>query len=147
MTRLFCCLVLTCLLAGLSTGCSSLSMNRQSLPTGNADNGAGSYTVQLHKEFGASKSYTGQIDDSTTVQKALEDSGATSQFRSMEVDVMRKVAESGRVLKMPVEYQPRSKTVAPEQDYAIHAGDQIVVRPKSNSGFDNIIKTVFGTSF
>ena len=118
----------------LTTGCSTLtSLNGAKLPTAPVDSGQGQYQLSMKTEFGNPKVQRGVVDDSTTVQKVLEDSGAVSKFRSMEIEVLRKVPENGRTLRMQVSYDVKHKRVQPEQNYAIRPGDHVVVRPASSS--------------
>ena len=56
----------------------------------------------------------------------------------MNISVYRTVEESGRVVKMDVEYTPRTKSVAPDKDYAIYPNDRIVVESKTNTTIDKI---------
>ncbi len=143
MTRIQQHLLIVCLLVVVSNGCSSLAMfNGEKLPTDpsliNSD--AKTYTVAMKKDFGKPKVYSGSFDKPITVQQALEASGAVKQFRSMEVMLVRKLAKSGQPLNMPVDYQSRKKRVRPEQDYALHDGDRILVQPKTGGAFGEVIK-------
>ena len=89
---------------------------------------------------GEPKTFDGylQNDSATgpvTVQTALEESGAVGRYRNMEITMYRRVSESGRLLKLPVSYVPRSDSVKVEQDYALHPGDRIVIKPVSKGSF------------
>lgn len=143
MTRIHQHLLLACLLVVISSGCSSMAMfNGEKLPTDPSlvNPNTKTYSVAMKKDFGKPTVYTGNFDKPITVQQALEDSGAIKQFRSMEVNLIRKLPKSGKPLTMPVDYQARKKRVRPEQDYALHDGDRILVQPKQGGSFGNVIK-------
>ncbi len=66
------------------------------------------YRVEMSGAF-KSEALTFPLDGNTTVQTALEQSGAIKRFRHMDVMVYRIVEETGRPLKMFVDYVPRKK--------------------------------------
>jgi hypothetical protein len=53
--------------------------------------------------------------------------------------IYRIVEESGRGLKLPVEYNSGEKAVMQNQNYALHPNDRIVVTNRSNNAIDKII--------
>ncbi len=88
--------------------------------------------------------YEGVLDGNITVQDALQASGALNKFRKgMTVDLARRL-ETGRVLKMPVNYDSKSKQVMEEQNYAIHPGDEILVRREDNGMFQAVFGNMKG---
>jgi hypothetical protein len=117
-------------------------MGQESLPTEANNDTTAYYFVEMQKNFGEPKIYKGAITQPTTVQQALDESGAKKQFSSMTVDVHRKLPTGG-VLKLPVGFK-KGKQVKYEQDYALHPGDRIVVHPQSNSPFDKFVDSVLG---
>ena len=84
----------------------------------------------------------GVIDGPITVQTVLERSGAIEKFRNMEITIMRVVKESGHGLRLPVDYQGGKKAVRPEQDYAIHPNDRILIESRSNNAIDKIVESL-----
>ena len=126
------------------SGCNLIpKINDQSLPAESAEAGPTAYFyVEMHKNFGEPKVYKGAITKPTTVQNALDESGAFKQFSGMKIDVYRQLPDGG-ALKLPVEFKS-GKQVKYEQDYALHPNDRIVVRPKSNSPLDKLVDSVFG---
>ncbi len=128
------------------TGCSTFSsFGNKSVPvTENMTSTTDQYRVEMTIPYQKTKIYTGTIDGPITVQTALERSGATERYRNMDVMVLRVVKETGRGLKMPVDFQPRTKSVSSQQDYAIHPGDRIVVEPTSNNLLDQFMDAVAG---
>lgn len=117
------------------SGCSTMtSMTDQTLPVETVS-ANGSYSVEMHPTIGAPKQYKGSLTGNTTVSEALEKSGAIKKFRSMDVEILRVVEHEGRSrgLRMPVEYETRSRGPAAHQDYALLDGDRVVVKPR-NSG-------------
>ena len=92
--------------------------------------------------FSRSTTYQGELDGPVTVQTALQRSGAIEKFRSMDIMVYRVVEDSGRGLKMPVVYTPRKKSVLPEQDYALHPGDRVVIQSRTNNALDKLVDSL-----
>lgn len=132
------------LVVGLASGCSSLSlMGKNKVPTNPANN-SDMYRVEMHFHHGDSKTFDGYLNSDSpagpvTVQTALESSGAVDKYKRMEITLYRRVAETGRMLKMPVVYQPRSDSVKVEQDYALHPGDRIVIKPVARGLFSLVM--------
>jgi len=86
--------------------------------------------------------FYGQITGNVTVQAALQESGALKRFkRGMRVDLARRL-ENGRVLKLPVNYDVDSGRVMSEQDYAIHPGDEILVRRADQGMLNDVFKNL-----
>ena len=100
---------------------------------------AAAYRVEMSGGFNASEIYEGQIEGPLFVQDALERSGATERYRSMDIMIYRIVEESGRGLKLPVGYKSAEKVVMQNQNYALHPNDRIVVTNRSNNAIDKII--------
>ena len=128
-------------------GCSTLrtsGKNNNSLPTGNAATAAtATYFVELHPAFGKSLRYAGQITKPTTIQNALEESGAFDKVKSMNVDLVRNLPGGGPPLKLAVEMKS-GKQVKFEQDYALHPNDRIIVRQKTSSPIDKVVDSLMG---
>lgn len=133
----------------MSTGCSTMtSLTNQSLPVDGsavAANANGTYSVEMHPNFGSPKQYKGVLTGGTTVSEALSKSGAVKKFRSMDVEILRIVEHKGRNrgLRMPVNYQGQTGP-DPSQDYALLDGDRIVVKPKESSSIVKMIGSVVG---
>lgn len=135
-------------IACLLSGCSSLpKIGKTDLPaeatiSDQDQEPQPAYFVEMHSNFGKPKLYQGTIEKPTRVQEALEDSGALRQFSSMSVDLYRAVP-GGRPLKLAVDFKG-SNQVRYEQDYALHPGDRLVVKPKSDSPMEKLVSQVFG---
>jgi len=129
------------IILALNLGCSSFpGWNRvfdRSLDQATT-NSQGAYRVEMGNMFGSPTIYDGSIDGMITVQTALERSGAVNRYRHMEISVLRIVEETGRPIKMVVDYQPSKKSVRPEQDYAILPGDRIVIQPQQNGMLERL---------
>ncbi len=127
-----------------STGClGGLGLTGATLPTDPVSTEASNhYQVEMMGAFTKSAPFEGEIDGPLTVQDALERSGAIKKFRSMDIMIYRVVEETGRVLKMKVEYTPRTKTVKPELNYAIHPNDRIMVQARSLSSIDKFVDSL-----
>jgi len=103
----------------------------------------GQYQMQLIPGFGKPTVEKVDITGPMTVQDALEASGAIRKFRGMKITLSRIIKDKGTLLKLPVEYQVRSKTVRTEQNYEVLPGDTITVSPKKNS-LDKAIGSISG---
>ena len=112
-----------------SSGLSGLDSQTLIAPTeGSASKGQ--YRVEITGPFAKPRAEMGTITNKTTVQTALDASGALAKFRAADITVLRKT-EDGRGLKMPVQLQPSKKIVKFEQDYALHPGDRVIVTGKN----------------
>lgn len=134
----------------ITTGCSTTTpLTSKPIPVVDSAVAAvprGTYTVEMHPNLSAPKRYQGALTGNTTVSEALAESGAVKKFRSMEVEILRKVEQNGKTrgLKMPIDYQTNRKGPSPEQDYALLDGDRIVVRPKETSSILKMAAAVMG---
>jgi hypothetical protein len=79
------------------------------------------------------------LKESMLVQDALNGSGATSRFRRMDVVLVRHVP-GGRKLRLPVRYNPTTKRVADEHNYALHGGDWLEVTQDTSTMVDRMIE-------
>lgn len=134
--------------ASLATGCSTLpstfsssGLLTESAQTPVASGSQAQYLVDMQLAYGGGKKYKGNIGRGTTVQSALEASGATKKFRGMDVVVLRNVEGAFQPLQMTCQYEPSKKRVRPETDYALQHGDRVVIAPKS----ENQLLKMFGT--
>ena len=140
------------LLIGLTTvssvGCAisqngSAITSEAQIPVENTDsNTAEKYRVEMSGGFSPGEIYEGQIDGPLFVQDALERSGATERYRSMDILIYRIVKDSGKGLKLPVEYESSGKSVTHNQNYALHPDDRIVVTQRSQNLIDKFIDSV-----
>ncbi len=135
----------------VGSGCQSLNSfsSSQTPAAGPAGAGNGGYTVAMHS-VKKIKPFRGVLNTDptqpTTVQTALDSAGASKHFRGMEIELIRKVDGEYQPLRLPVDYVAREKAVKMEQDYALHPGDTINIRAKSNSPIDQILGTLSGAT-
>lgn len=138
----------TTLILGLSilmtTGClGGLGLNDATLPTEPPTaEPSDMYQVEMLGGFSRMTGFRGEIDGPIVVQDALERSGATKKFRSMDILIVRTVEETGRQLRLEVGYVPREKSVKQEENYAILPNDRILVRAKSTNAIDQIVDSL-----
>ena len=125
-----------------SSGCSTIPQTQKNILPAGASEPLGVYEVQMQSKFGKTSTAQGVIDGPITVQTVLERSGAIDKFRDMEVTIMRVVKENGQGLKLPVDYQAGKDAVRPEQDYAIHPNDRIVIQANTNNAIDKIVDSL-----
>ena len=103
---------------------------------------AAKYRVEMSGGFSANEIYEGAIDGPLFVQDALQRSGAIERYRAMDILIYRIVKESGKGLKLPVEYDSSGKTVMQNQNYALHPNDRIVVTNRSKNVIDKLIDSL-----
>ena len=124
----------------LSSGCSSLPNSLSSVPPV-ASGSQAQYLVDMQAGYGGGKKYRGVIGEGTTVQTAIEESGAVKKFRKMDILVLRKLEGAFQPLKMTSDYDAGNKRVRPDSDYALQHGDRIVITPQSESHFLQLLGT------
>ena len=127
------------------SGCATLTrINHQAESTDFTltDQDKAVYFVEMHSRIGKPTIYRGEITKPTTVQEALNESGAATRYAKMSVDLYRLLPD-GDHLMLPVEFQ-KNKQVKYEQDYALHPNDRIIIKPKTNSVLDQFVDPVFG---
>ena len=133
------------------TGCRSFDFEDSSAvetttPVNKADV-IGQYQIQLIPSRGEPTVEKVDIVGAVTVQDALEASGATRKFGAMKITLRRIIKESGTLLKLPVEYEVRSKTV-PDlggQNYSLRPGDTIIVSPKESKTLEKVLESLTGS--
>ena len=104
----------------------------------------GQYQMQLIPSRGKPSVEKINITGPVTVQDALEASGATKKFGNMKITLSRIVKDKSELLKLPVEYQIRSKSIRPEQNYGVLPGDTITVSPKQSDTIERMLKAASG---
>ena len=75
------------------------------------------------------------------IQQALDQSGASKQFRRMKIELYRQLPGGGGH-KLPVEFDNSSRRVPPGKDYAIHANDRLVVTEDTSTVFDDMLGSI-----
>ncbi len=129
-------------IAILGSGCTALNSNR-SINMAEVDENTPTYKVILANNLGGKPQiFTGRVSDSTTVQDALVASGAVEKYRGMTIDLARRVPEKDQVLKLPVIYDGDARHVIDAQNYAIHEGDELLVRKNNPGAFEAMFKSL-----
>lgn len=138
--------VLGLLLAGgllFSSGCATVPKgdSMSSPPMETSLRGDDLYGVEIHPPMGEKIRWTGKATEGLTVQQALEASGALKKVRVPTIDLVRKVEGQPLPLRMQSEFDTKTRRVSYQEDYAIHPGDRLIVRPKQSP---NPIEKLFG---
>lgn len=136
-------------LIGSTTGCAMMkSQAPPEPPVGMDQASAGTYKVIFGTANGKKPQiYVGDLVGNVTIQDALKASNAKKKFRAMTVDVARRV-ESGKVLKLPVHVDSKTGEVMAEQNYAVHPGDEILVRKSTNPGMlDSVFNSLQNSAY
>ena len=62
----------------------------------------------------------------------------------MKITLRRVVKETGRLLKLPVDYDFRTKTVVDSQNYGLLPGDTLTVSPKESKALQKAFGALSG---
>ncbi len=100
---------------------------------------AAKFVIEVRPEKGKSKSVEKQLTEPIHIQAALEQSGALKKFKRSEIVVYRPLP-SGGWHKMNLEYDKENNRVPPEYDYAVLAGDRIVVTEDPRNMLDDAME-------
>ena len=123
------------------SGCATLSLNKTAEAEPPMEMGP-TYTVALKSSRADARIHTGHLDQPTTIQQVLEETGALAKFRSMNIIILRRVKETGRPLRLVVDFETSKRHVKPEQNYAIHPDDQILVESTNSSPLDALMSRI-----
>ncbi len=122
-------------------GCASIGMGlRSQKPPVETE----TYGLKVHGGLMGNRTVNQPLREGMTVQDVLDDAGQISRNRDYEIDILRKTNTGSGVVKMPTNYEPAKHRVSFETDYAIHPGDQVVIRPKSYSPMESVAKMLGG---
>ncbi|MEM7782806.1 MAG: hypothetical protein AAF623_05595, partial [Planctomycetota bacterium] len=126
------------------SGCSMLPVGgvaNQAIPTADPAKITGQYNAHITGMMGTSEAFEGDIDGPITIQTVLHRSGVLRKYRNLDIQIIRQVEENGRTLKLPVKFNVRRKKVSPEQDYAIHPNDTIMISAMTANPLDKLAET------
>ncbi len=131
------------------TGCQSFDLAtsaavEEKAPIVNKADVIGQYQMQLIPARRPPSVEKIDITGPVTVQDALEAAGAMRKFGEMKISLGRIIKGKGTLLKLPIDYQTKSKTVRPEQNYQLLPGDTITVSPKDSKTLEKIIESLGG---
>ncbi|MDA7951182.1 MAG: hypothetical protein MPJ24_06805 [Pirellulaceae bacterium] len=101
------------------------------------------YLVEMKNSNGDTSRYQGAINETTTLQKALADSGAVKKFSRMKVHILRKGA-TGKTERLNAEFDHFKQKVKIASDYHLHSGDRIVVVEDTRTVFDDVLEAAIG---
>ncbi len=147
VTTVMGCLLVAVLAAGL-TGCSTLQLPAGGLgpfaasqaastesaePSSPSSESLGECLILVKPRYGKGTKQTVKITENMLVQQVLEQSGAMKKRRNLEITIFRAVKGSPVPLKMMPEFDAAANSVRPEQNYAIQAGDKILIEESASS--------------
>ncbi len=78
------------------------------------------------------------LNDTMLVQTALKESGALNRFHSMNVTIVRKLAD-GHKVRLPVHFNPKKRRVTDATNFALHPDDVIEVVEDTSTLWDRMI--------
>ena len=129
------------------TGCQTMNLSPSSdteMVPPTPEKVVGQYQVQMIPRFGKPTVQKMDITVPMTVQDALVATKASEKFRAMEITLSRIVKEKGQVIKRPISYDARNRSVRPEQDYQVPPGDTITISADSSGAVDKMIQALTG---
>lgn len=124
-------------------GCESLKPmgSTAALPTMAADGGpAVFYSINVHSNWGKPKMHKEAYVRAIPLQEALEKANAIPRHGGIEVSILRVIPETGKQLVLKADYDVHKKVIATHQNYDVLPNDHIVVKPVSESPFDEMLK-------
>jgi hypothetical protein len=101
-------------------------------------------TVRIQGSLGADRTYQQVVREGMTAQNILEESGQAARHGNFTIDILRQIDQPPGFVKMPVAYDSSKDRIPFESDYAIHPGDQVVIRPHTLSAFETIADSLSG---
>jgi hypothetical protein len=78
------------------------------------------------------------------VQDAIRQSRAHRKFRRMLISVIR-TGPNGERQKLDCQFDPLTRKVPPQYDYALQPGDYLVIAPDPTSGFEKALENLTGS--
>ena len=103
----------------------------------------GAYLVEVHPLVGPPKIFQGALTELASIQNAVS-SSAAKRYRHMDIELLRKAPNSGKLIKMTSEYDTARRDVTPETDYTLHDGDRVIIRQKTSSVLEDATSKIFG---
>jgi hypothetical protein len=97
------------------------------------------FTVEIRPDKGKPQAVEKPLGDQTHVQTALEQTGALKKFKRATVEVYRPLPNGGWH-KMNLEFDRETHRIPPEYDYAVLAGDRIIVIEDSSTIMDDVMQ-------
>jgi hypothetical protein len=121
------------------------TLNAEIMPA-SADQGAAApqvdkYSVEIRYASGKAEALPQPLVDHICVQEALEKSGAAKGFKRFNLELYRPLA-GDRWHRMVLEYDRSNRRVPAENDYALTAGDRLIVIEDTSDIFDDVAQQV-----
>ncbi len=105
----------------------------------------GEYQVRMEFNLSEPQMHRGTIQQPMTVQDVLVESKAIKKYRNMEISILRQLPDKPRPIRMDVDFQASQRKVVDAQNYAIHPGDRILIRPKDDTLIGNLLNKAMGS--
>jgi hypothetical protein len=103
------------------------------------------FYVELRPSVGGKVRKVFPLDRDLLLQDAVDLSRATSRFASMNLYIYRK-DDSGKRVKFGADFDSIKRRVKYESDYAIHAGDTIVIEEDISNPLSDTLDRMTGSS-
>ena len=96
--------------------------------------------VETRPQTGKAKRKELPLAEASRVQEALIAAGAARKFKNSDIKVVRKTADpTAPPIVMGSIYNPKKRQISIETDYALHAGDRVIVQEKSAFDKEGIV--------
>jgi hypothetical protein len=130
------------LLVAAGPGCSMIDSGPLSIFGGRKEHelrpGDRAYAVEFYRDGVRIDRYVAPLAGQITVDDALREARATSQFDRIQVTLLR-----GKQ-RMNVDYKNSKNEVDPLSNYHLHHGDRIIVEPDPHTMIDDALKALDG---
>lgn len=103
------------------------------------------YTLQVRYDGYPPEKKEIPLDKVVYVQDAIDASGAKHNMGRMDVFILRPQPGQHEPLRLPCEYDARSKIVAHTKNYQIRPGDRLYLVEDPSGPMDDIVNTIFPT--
>lgn len=147
-------LVIACLGWGVMTGCATLDASLDDLigaapdmPKADAAPPAGvqSFVVELRTDENEVEKYKLPLPkEPIYVQQVLDKSKAVKRFGRVTIQIWRERPDGGGHHKIDIRYDRKKRAIPPGYDYAIHAGDRLVIMKDKSTIMDDMLQSVGG---
>ena len=138
-------ILLSACVAVLASGCASLTSSDSKVVTDQTlDENVPQIVVEIRPENKPKETLRTPWKENVRIQHVLEQSGAVERFSNMEVFVNRPIPNHYGRHNLSVTYEPETKHVSPETDFALFPGDHVVITQDTTSQLDEFVKSMIG---
>jgi hypothetical protein len=102
-----------------------------------------SCSVEVHGEYGKPRKFTMPVSADTRAQNIVEAAGV--RYRRMNVFILRPAPRNpDQTVKLVCHYDPAEHSITYDTDYAVLAGDRVIIQQDSSTVVDDLVEGVLG---